>query len=199
MYALIILFIFTSITSHFYINQYQHIPSVIQQTELSHWIKSGLFYLIIITLHLTEHMDSFYNHLVTSYYIPTRFILTSEVMYQLIIFDSIYYIIHRYIFHHPKLYKHIHRIHHQSKTPYFMSTLYAHTLEHIITYIIVFTPSYIKPVHPYSLYIYTAIWLFYTFNSHTTTSNNIFNQHHTNLKSNYAMFPIIDIMFKTNH
>lgn len=186
MHSRIILWIYLAIFTHFYNIRRLDAGIIVNQTHAIHWLKSTLFYVLLMFVHYVKIPDRFYNKLVTQTQTP----LVTEVAYQWVVFDILYYIIHRFVFHHPRLFRSVHAIHHHSINPYFISTFYAHPLEHLITYLLVFIPSYLRPVRPLSLYIYVMIWIYAIMGSHDCIQHHLL--HHAYHVGNYAITPLID-------
>ena len=65
-----------------------------------------------------------------------------EIIYQYSVFDTIFYCVHRFIFHNKFLYDYIHKIHHHAIVPVKLHTFYAHPIENIITLFNIFTCLY---------------------------------------------------------
>ena len=54
-----------------------------------------------------------------------------DIVLVLMIFDFMYYLVHRFLFH-GKLLRKVHALHHQARTPTFMDSRYVHPIENII-------------------------------------------------------------------
>eukprot|EP00698_Gefionella_okellyi_P022835 TRINITY_DN7635_c0_g1_i1.p1 TRINITY_DN7635_c0_g1~~TRINITY_DN7635_c0_g1_i1.p1 ORF type:complete len:271 (+),score=28.59 TRINITY_DN7635_c0_g1_i1:131-943(+) len=74
--------------------------------------------------------------------VPSFHIIALQLLGCMLIEDCLFYWTHRML-HHRLLYKHIHKLHHEYKTPIGPSAEYAHPVETIIT---VLLPSVIAPV-----------------------------------------------------
>lgn len=155
-----------------------------------------LFYLGMIYLHKKNKMEILYDKCVVDKNISYK-ILVKEFIQQWIIFDLLFYLVHKYLFHHKYFYKIIHSTHHQMYNPMLLSTFYAGFIENLITYFLIFIPSLLIPVNKESLYVYVLSWLIYTFESHNSNSK-IFShhvKHHKFLTINFGLTKLFDIIF----
>lgn len=139
-----------------------------------------------------------------------------SVVLMLIIHDAYFYWMHRAI-HHPKLFKHIHLVHHKSTNPSPLASYSFHIFESILEGLIAPILLLSLPLHPLSLLLFSTIsflfnvyghlgyeimpkWfrnsvLFEIFN--TSTHHNI---HHSKFKGNYGLyFRFWDRIMKTEH
>ena len=127
-----------------------------------------------------------------------------SIVLMLIIHDTYFYWMHRAI-HHPKLFKHIHLVHHKSTNPTPLASYSFHIYESILEGLIAPILLLTLPLHPLSLFIFSFIsflfnvyghlgyeitpkWfrksvLFEIFN--TSTHHNI---HHSKFKGNYGLY-----------
>ena len=119
--------------------------------------------------------------------------------------------------HHPKLFKHIHLVHHQSTNPTPYTSFSFHPLESLVEFGIVPLVALVLPLHASALFLFTAWsiafnvmghtgyefsprgftqhWLFKWFNTPTHH-----NMHHSKSKYNYGLyFNIWDRLMGTNH
>lgn len=127
-----------------------------------------------------------------------------SIFFLVILHDTYFYWIHR-LMHHPKLFRQLHFVHHQSFNPNPMTALSFHPLEALLEFGIVPLIVFIIPVHPLAL-LFLANWsLFFnlighlgyeifptTFFSHwfwkwfnTSTYHNV---HHLKGHSNYGLY-----------
>lgn len=58
---------------------------------------------------------------------PARIAL--EILGPLVIYDATYYALHRWAFHHKKLMRYVHALHHSARTPSARESLYTHPVE----------------------------------------------------------------------
>ncbi len=130
--------------------------------------------------------------------------------------DTYFYWTHR-LMHHPKLFKHIHLVHHQSTNPTPYTSFSFHPLESLVEFGIVPLVALVLPLHASALFLFTAWsiafnvmghtgyefsprgftqhWLFKWFNTPTHH-----NMHHSKSKYNYGLyFNIWDRLMGTNH
>ena len=54
-----------------------------------------------------------------------------DIVMVLMIFDFMYYLVHRFLFH-GKLLRKVHALHHQARTPTFMDSTYVHPIENLV-------------------------------------------------------------------
>lgn len=142
--------------------------------------------------------------------------LPLSIVLMLIIHDTYFYWAHRAI-HHPKLFKHIHSVHHKSSNPTPLASYSFHISESIIEGLIAPILLLTLPLHPLSLLVFSSIsflfnvyghlgyeimpkwfrnsFLFVIFN--TSTHHNM---HHSQFKGNYGLyFRFWDKMMKTEN
>lgn len=91
--------------------------------------------------------------------------LPISVFLILAIQDTYFYWMHKAI-HSPKLFKHIHRIHHQSTNPSPWAAYSFHFLEAILEAIIIPITVFIVPAHPLAILAVTFIAFFYSVYGH---------------------------------
>jgi Delta7-sterol 5-desaturase len=133
-----------------------------------------------------------------------------------LVHDTYFYWTHR-LMHTPKLFKILHRVHHQSFNPTPMASFSFHPLEAFIEFGIVPLIVFIIPVHPFALLFlsfWSLIWNIYGhlgfeifpkgFTTHwfwgwfNTSVHH--NMHHQRVNHNYGLyFNIWDRLMKTNH
>jgi len=62
---------------------------------------------------------------------PTFYRIVKDLIAFFLLRESLYYYVHR-LLHHPKIYKYIHKRHHEWKTPIALASFYSHPLEHFL-------------------------------------------------------------------
>lgn len=139
-----------------------------------------------------------------------------SVILMLIIHDTYFYWTHRAI-HHPKLFKHIHLVHHKSNNPTPLASYSFHIFESIIEGLIAPILLLTLPLHPISLLVFSSISFLFNVYGHlgyeimpkwfrksflfeilnTSTHHNI---HHAKFKGNYGLyFRFWDRVMGTEH
>ena len=84
-----------------------------------------------IAIYITIYLN-LVEYIVDSELFPPSFQLFKEAIYITIIFDALFYWIHR-LFHTPWLYKKLHQQHHEFKTVVSITSIYSHPLDFLIS------------------------------------------------------------------
>lgn len=117
--------------------------------------------------------------------------------------ELLFYYSH-FLLHHPRIYRHIHKIHHRYTSPVAIAALYAHPLEIILCNVIPFIAGPIllgAPLLIYKLWFYLGI--INILNSHCgyelpfMPSPRFHDLHHKLFNINYGVFTILDNKLKT--
>lgn len=87
------------------------------------------------------------------------------VLGSLVLEDFYFYWIHR-LLHHPALYKHIHKMHHDHSAPFGMAAEYAHPIETIFLGIGTFLGPLFFGTHVFQLHVWLLVRLFQTIEAH---------------------------------
>lgn len=95
--------------------------------------------------------------------LPTFTWVMLEIIVHTLVEEVFFYYSHR-LFHHPKLYRHIHKIHHEWTAPTSIVSIYAHPLEHVLSNLL---PVALGPVFMGS-HLATA-WLWFSLALMSTT------------------------------
>jgi len=125
-----------------------------------------------------------------------------DMLVFIIVEDILFYSSHR-LFHHPKLYPTIHKMHHKWHSPCTISTTHAHPIEHLVANL---TPLLAGPIlmssHLFSFWAWLGYGLYSTLHSHSgfhipggshATEHDI---HHQLLNCNYGI-GIVDAVMGT--
>jgi sterol desaturase/sphingolipid hydroxylase (fatty acid hydroxylase superfamily) len=141
------------------------------------------------------------------------FILSLPML--LLIHDFYFYCIHR-LMHHPKLFKHVHTVHHRSHNPTPFAAFAFHPLEAFLEIGIVFIVLII-PINRYIFILFSFFVLFINIFGHlgfelygrnflqtplgkVISTSTHHNMHHKYANCNYGLYSIIwDRIFKSNH
>ncbi|XP_023227885.1 fatty acid hydroxylase domain-containing protein 2-like [Centruroides sculpturatus] len=130
-------------------------------------------------------------------------------LFELIIFllleEVAFYYSHR-LLHHPKLYKYIHKRHHELISPFAIGALYCHPIEHIVSNGI---PPYLGPIfmgsHVSVMWMWFIICLITTLNAHSGYHFPFFPSpeahnyhHHVKFNQNYGTLGILNFLHGTN-
>ena len=160
----------------------------------------------IFTFYLYFFHDNLFTNTTAAY--TTIF---GEVLATLLIYDFFYYFMHR-IFHHPKLMKSIHGVHHKARFPTAMESVYLHPLENIAGLSLLMGSTML--IGPVSVSAFLLIIFFHTTANILVHSNMVFphpafrlpnfwatkhDAHHgKHLNRNFSsIFPFWDQMFGT--
>lgn len=140
------------------------------------------------------------------------YFLTFALM--LLIHDAYFYWVHR-LMHHPKLFRIIHRVHHQSTNPSPWTAYAFHPLEAVLEAGIIPLIAFTLPVHPSALGIFLLFQFFYNVYGHLgyelypkgfqkswigrwVNTGVAHNQHHQFFHGNYGLYTLIwDRLFGT--
>lgn len=139
-----------------------------------------------------------------------------SILIALFIHDTYFYFMHR-IMHHPKIFKHVHLVHHKSTNPNPFSSYSFHPIEAIIEGAVIIVIAITIPIHKLALGIFLLVMILYNIYGHlgyeiipnwirkskigkwlnTATNHNL---HHKLGKDNYGLyFKFWDEIFKTSH
>ena len=92
--------------------------------------------------------------------VPTLPQLIFEVVGVLMVYDFLYYFLHRYPFHEWKFLKRVHAIHHQARHPIAVDSLYLHPLENLLGLLLFM--GCIAVFQGITLYSFAIIFFLYT-------------------------------------
>jgi Delta7-sterol 5-desaturase len=137
-----------------------------------------------------------------------------SVFIMILLHDAWFYFTHR-LMHHPKLYKYVHKVHHQSTDPSPFAAFSFHPLEAIVEAAIYVIFAFLFPVNIWALYVWQIIQMTLNvightgyeiypkgFNTHWVfkwkTPSTHHNMHHSHFSGNYGLyFTWWDKFFKT--
>ncbi len=143
-------------------------------------------------------------------------LLAIELVWQsaaiLLIYDFLYYLMHRFAFHQWAFGKRVHAVHHKIRTPYALDSLFIHPYETLAgTALFMLCVFAVGPVHPWTfgvtffvysvwnVFLHSAFHLpFFPFKSMTKMVEH-HDVHHASMKGGYfaSITPIFDFLFKT--
>jgi len=165
-------------------------------------ISSGLFFAITL---------GFYDHLFYEGSTSIGLELAKGVGI-IVLYDFLYYAMHRFLFHETKILRRVHSVHHQGQYPTALDALFLHPVETILGVALILSCTWI--VGPIHVYTFGVIFLFYTHLNiliHCGLDFRVFplnllgflarkhDRHHDNMRAgNYASItPLPDLIFGT--
>lgn len=136
--------------------------------------------------------------------VPTFWILLRDLVVSYLIFDVSFYTLHR-LLHSKYLYKRIHKIHHEWKSPIGVAGIYAHPTEHLITNMgsTVLGPLILSS-NVCTLWIWVAITTITTITDHSgyhfpfLKSPEFHDHHHVFFTECYGTAGLMDFIFRTD-
>ncbi|KAK7063133.1 Fatty acid hydroxylase domain-containing protein 2 [Halocaridina rubra] len=131
-----------------------------------------------------------------------------KVIFQLVICvlvqEVAFYYFHR-LFHHRRLYKYIHKMHHEWQSPISITAAYCHPAEHLVVNL---TPLFLGPLivgmHVAGFWLWGVIGVLQTLNSHSgyhlpfLFSPEAHDYHHLKFDQNYGTLGLLDFLHGTN-
>ncbi|CAL1289043.1 unnamed protein product [Larinioides sclopetarius] len=135
---------------------------------------------------------------------PFRGILM-EIAFCVFMEEIGFYYSHR-LLHHPRFYKHIHKMHHEWTSPIAITAIYCHPVEHLLSNLM---PALLGPLilgsHMFTSWIWFSLALLSTLNSHCGfhfpffPSPEAHDFHHLKFNENYGVLGILDRLHGTNN
>lgn len=116
--------------------------------------------------------------------------------------EVLFYTLHR-LFHHPRVYRYIHKKHHRFTAPVALASQYAHPIEHVFANILpIVLPPFLLHVH----FLTFVVWLVYELVETSTvhsgydfgTISRTHDAHHEKFELNYGAVGFMDRIFGTN-
>ena len=150
----------------------------------------SLFVVLVIYSHYYEILDDLYKKIINT----SNRCTIQEVLTQVVLFDFLYYMVHRYLFHSRLGMKYIHGEYHLYRNSIFYSSLY----ENLITCVLFFLPTYMLPIKEESLYISICIVLWIAIENNAKKLWNRHYLHRMSKTGNYGLISLFDDIFNTN-
>ncbi|KAF8788705.1 Fatty acid hydroxylase domain-containing [Argiope bruennichi] len=136
--------------------------------------------------------------------IPTFRRIVLEIAFCVIMEEIGFYYFHR-LLHLPRIYKHIHKIHHEWTSPIAITAIYCHPVEHLLSNL---TPALLGPLllgsHMFTSWIWFSLALLSTLVSHCGfhfpffPSPEAHDFHHLKFNENFGVLGILDQLHGTN-
>ncbi|XP_074650551.1 fatty acid hydroxylase domain-containing protein 2-like [Tubulanus polymorphus] len=136
--------------------------------------------------------------------LPTLQWVVLELIVFVFVLEAFFYYSHR-ILHHPRLYKYIHKIHHDWTAPIGMVSIYSHPIEHIFSTLL---PTIMGPLlmgsHIATAWMWFTIALLSTTNAHSgyhlplMPSPEAHDYHHLKFNQCYGVLGVLDWLHGTD-
>ncbi|XP_044306976.1 fatty acid hydroxylase domain-containing protein 2 [Varanus komodoensis] len=178
----------------------------VDREKLLHAIRTVLFNQLVVSqpiLHLTLLIMKLRTD-PCSLQLPTFHWFLFELATFTLIEEILFYYSHRLI-HHPILYKHIHKKHHEWTAPVGVVSLYAHPVEHVVSNMLpVITGPILLGSHVTSMMVWISLVLLTTTVSHCgyhlpfLPSPEFHDFHHLKFNQCYGVLGVLDHLHGTN-
>lgn len=89
--------------------------------------------------------------------VPSWFEMAWQLLVCLVVEDCLFYFFHRFVFHHGKLYRYIHKWHHEHRQPVAFSGAYMNPLEQQMIAFNILLPAVLLNSHIYTLWAWLAL------------------------------------------
>lgn len=136
--------------------------------------------------------------------LPSLTTIASDFVFGMVAREISFYYIHRAL-HHPRLYGHIHKMHHKYTAPISFAAEYAHPVEHILANVLpVAAPLALKGTHFLSMLVFTVFELWEAAADHSgydflkLPPASIHDLHHEKFRVNYSTLGIMDWVHGTH-
>jgi len=135
---------------------------------------------------------------------PSFLTFLRDIAFTILLEEILFYYSHR-LFHHPSIYKYVHKKHHEWTAPIGITAVYAHPLEHIISNVLpIAAGPLIFGSHSFTILVWYTMALFSTTVSHSgyhfpfLPSPEAHDYHHFAFTQNYGVLGILDSFHGTN-
>ncbi len=122
------------------------------------------------------------------------------------IFEELWFYTFHRLAHHRKIYKYVHKMHHEYKTPFCLTSQYCTLIEQIVINV---TPLILGPyifcAHPHVIFMWFLLSIVSAVHSHSDynipfmASVTFHDFHHYNYLGNYGVFMFMDRIFNTDY
>ncbi|KAL4958677.1 sterol desaturase family protein [Aspergillus stella-maris] len=136
--------------------------------------------------------------------IPGWRTLVGDFIFGLLAREISFYYVHR-ILHHPRLYPHIHKMHHKYTAPVAFAAEYAHPVEHLLANVLPITlPLYLKGAHFVSIMLFGVFELWEAAADHSgydflkLPPAELHDLHHEKFRVNYGTIGLMDWIHGTD-
>lgn len=136
--------------------------------------------------------------------LPTFQWVLMELSIFILVEEIGFYYSHR-LLHHPRIYKHIHKQHHEWTSPIAITAIYCHPLEHTLSNLL---PPYIGPLimgsHAATMWLWFTWVIFSTLNAHSGFHMPFFpspeahDYHHLKFNQNFGVLGVLDRLHGTD-
>ncbi|GFY76461.1 fatty acid hydroxylase domain-containing protein 2 [Trichonephila inaurata madagascariensis] len=130
--------------------------------------------------------------------------LFGEILLSIAVEEILFYYLHR-ILHHPSLYKHYHKKHHEFTSPIAISAIYCHPVEHILCNLLpVLVPWILIDTHVLSMWAWVAlssplgVMLHSGYHLPLAQPPEFHHYHHMKFNQNYGILGILDWFHETD-
>ncbi|KAL3478869.1 hypothetical protein BJX99DRAFT_256076 [Aspergillus californicus] len=136
--------------------------------------------------------------------IPPWSTIATDFLFGLLAREISFYYIHRAL-HHPRIYAHIHKMHHKYTTPVAFAAEYAHPVEHLLANVLPITlPLYLRGAHFVSVMLFVVFELWEAAADHSgydflkMPPAELHDLHHEKFRVNYGTLGLMDWIHGTD-
>ncbi|KAL2817921.1 hypothetical protein BDW59DRAFT_165741 [Aspergillus cavernicola] len=175
--------------------------------QIQHCIKVCLYnHVWILAFHfvLTSIRGFNHAHLNLDPTVPSLTTFLVDFAFGLLAREISFYYIHRAL-HHPRIYVHIHKMHHKYATPVAFTAEYAHPVEHLLANVLPITlPLYLKGAHFLSIMAFSLFELWEAAADHSgydflkLPPAELHGLHHEKFRVNYGTIGLMDWLHGTD-
>ncbi|KAL8587616.1 hypothetical protein ACOMHN_045305 [Nucella lapillus] len=180
----------------------------VSKDRFSHTVKQVLFNQIIVGVPmavLAQGVFEWRGCSILPEELPTFHWALLELIVCVLVEELCFYYSHR-LLHHPRLYKHVHKQHHEWTAPASIASIYAHPIEHVLSNIV---PPALGPIllgcHMATAWMWFAAAIMSTTVSHCgyhfpfLPSPEAHDYHHLKFNQNYGVLGVLDRLHGTDN